>query len=312
MSTLQRFVILLALCLAAVLVPTGMYAHKAWTEMHTAAQKERGIAPSRAMLEVIKLTQQHRGLSALWLGGKADAAEARRAKAAEVETASGRYAQALDAGGAKGSPVAQRWAEALAAWQGLRTSVEGQRVDGPKSSALHTAAIGQMIAALNAGLDHWGLIFDPASDTYFMVIGALQEAPQMIEFTGQLRARGANLLSAGAAPSPVDRASYAGLTDRMDDAFKRVRHNLQRAAESNEADAATLKKTVSELDALGQRTVAYVRQHVVQPEQLQHPAPEFVAEMTRTIDGAYFSPSWTAFQADGGRDFSVIVDGVSN
>ena len=28
-------------------------------------------------------------------------------------------------------------------------------------------------------------------------------------------------------------------------------------------------------------------------------------------DDAYFSPSWTAFQADRGRDFSVIVDGVS-
>jgi hypothetical protein len=26
---------------------------------------------------------------------------------------------------------------------------------------------------------------------------------------------------------------------------------------------------------------------------------------------AYFSRSWMAFQADGGRDFSVIVDGVS-
>jgi hypothetical protein len=26
------------------------------------------------------------------------------------------------------------------------------------------------------------------------------------------------------------------------------------------------------------------------------------------VSGAYFSPSWTAFQADGGRDFSVIVD----
>jgi len=26
---------------------------------------------------------------------------------------------------------------------------------------------------------------------------------------------------------------------------------------------------------------------------------------------AYFSPSWTAFQAERGRDFSVIVDGVS-
>jgi hypothetical protein len=29
------------------------------------------------------------------------------------------------------------------------------------------------------------------------------------------------------------------------------------------------------------------------------------------LEGAYFSPSWTAFQADRGRDFSVIVDGVS-
>jgi hypothetical protein len=31
-----------------------------------------------------------------------------------------------------------------------------------------------------------------------------------------------------------------------------------------------------------------------------------------STQGAYFSPSWTAFQADRGRDFSVIVDGVSN
>ena len=38
-------------------------------------------------------------------------------------------------------------------------------------------------------------------------------------------------------------------------------------------------------------------------------APESYAELNRT---AYFSPSWTAFQADRGRDFSVIVDGVSN
>jgi len=27
---------------------------------------------------------------------------------------------------------------------------------------------------------------------------------------------------------------------------------------------------------------------------------------------AYFSPSWTVFQADRGRCFSVMVDGISN
>jgi len=35
---------------------------------------------------------------------------------------------------------------------------------------------------------------------------------------------------------------------------------------------------------------------------------EVVWEITRT---AYFSPSWTAFQVDGGRGFKVVVDGVS-
>jgi hypothetical protein len=29
------------------------------------------------------------------------------------------------------------------------------------------------------------------------------------------------------------------------------------------------------------------------------------------LTGAYFSPSWTAFQADRGRHFSGIVDSVS-
>ena len=44
-----------------------------------------------------------------------------------------------------------------------------------------------------------------------------------------------------------------------------------------------------------------------------------VASVTAKILGipkasldAYFSPTWTVFQAERGRDFSVIVDGISN
>jgi transposase len=49
-------------------------------------------------------------------------------------------------------------------------------------------------------------------------------------------------------------------------------------------------------------------------------APEQKSLLEETLDSdlaeldveiAYFSPSWTALQPDGGRDFSVIVDGVS-
>jgi hypothetical protein len=40
-------------------------------------------------------------------------------------------------------------------------------------------------------------------------------------------------------------------------------------------------------------------------------AVQSAAERVEQRAGAYFSPSWTAFQADRGRGFSVIVDGVS-
>jgi len=51
---------------------------------------------------------------------------------------------------------------------------------------------------------------------------------------------------------------------------------------------------------------------------------EYVEKMKAQLDGlnekmdtleakaAYFSPLWTAFQAERRRDFSVIVDGISN
>jgi hypothetical protein len=63
----------------------------------------------------------------------------------------------------------------------------------------------------------------------------------------------------------------------------------------SDADAAALQSI---------RSWCAGRPNVMQPLQLDVLQPQW--------PGAYFSPSWTAFQADRGRDFSVIVDGVSN
>ena len=45
--------------------------------------------------------------------------------------------------------------------------------------------------------------------------------------------------------------------------------------------------------------------------ELQIPWRELAGFRNVIVHGAYFSPSWTPFQADRGRHFSVIVDGVS-
>jgi hypothetical protein len=57
--------------------------------------------------------------------------------------------------------------------------------------------------------------------------------------------------------------------------------------------------------ALGVNRVVVIRDAVVVPLA-------FVERDEQQLClAAYFSPSWTGFQADGGRDFNVVVDGVS-
>ena len=57
-------------------------------------------------------------------------------------------------------------------------------------------------------------------------------------------------------------------------------------------------------------TPAFVQLPLPQDVQSAPPPPPPASASAQAPD-AYFSPSWTPFQADGGRDFSVIVDGVS-
>jgi hypothetical protein len=53
------------------------------------------------------------------------------------------------------------------------------------------------------------------------------------------------------------------------------------------------------------------KQNVPWPFELGQPALAPFLQSCNSLS-AYFSPSWTAFQADRGRYFNVIVDGVSN
>ena len=55
------------------------------------------------------------------------------------------------------------------------------------------------------------------------------------------------------------------------------------------------------LDALPIRTLSATLPHATT-----------LAHLGCTKLGAYFRPSWTTFQGDGGRGFRLIVDGVSN
>ena len=60
---------------------------------------------------------------------------------------------------------------------------------------------------------------------------------------------------------------------------------------------------------MGQELLIDVTQTIPLPEAADY---EIKIRTRQAEKVAYFSPSWTTFQAERGRDFSVIVDGISN
>lgn len=121
---------------------------------------------------------------------------------------------------------------------------------------------------------------------------------------------------------PTDYALKINADHLRRDAFVYVRQSTQRQVFEN-------TESTKRQYALRERAVALgwpiERVHVIDSDLglsgaqardrdgFQHLVTEVALGHAGIVLGldAYFSPSWTPFQADRGRDFSVIVDGVS-
>lgn len=232
-----RFTALMALCALAIVVPSALYTQSGWSLMRFTERETEGLAPARAMIKVIRLAQQHRGLSSAWLSGDESQGAVRAAKAEEVARAVEGVNALVAAHTATGSPLGKTWSGATSRWQAIVQDVQARKVDAATSSARQTVAITGLLDTSDAMLAHWGLFLDPDAATYYNVIATMQEMPRFIEIMGQMRARGAGLLAAGGSPGPTDRVRFETLASQLDQQFARVSAALQHAVQEEDSDA---------------------------------------------------------------------------
>src|SRR5688572_14426193 len=88
-----KFALVAALALGMSAVPATLVVRDHWQAMDTAQRQATGLAPAGALLKLLRVTQQHRGLSAAMLAGNEAALAKRQAVQAEVQ-------QAFDGAGA--------------------------------------------------------------------------------------------------------------------------------------------------------------------------------------------------------------------
>ncbi len=103
----RKFGLIGAVALAMVAFPTVLAVKVEIAALQAARAEATGIAPSGDVLELIRLTQQHRGLSARTLGGNEGSRAPLQARRAEVERALATVRQSI-AGVHDGVALVQR------------------------------------------------------------------------------------------------------------------------------------------------------------------------------------------------------------
>ena len=132
LSFSAKFALLGLLALVLIAVPSTLYVLGALHSGRQADREEQGVVPVQALLRLVALTQQHRGLAATVLGGDSTLQQARLAKQAELQRAFEASEQALRAAEV-GADLISAWRQVREQWQELSEQIGQGSIDARQS-----------------------------------------------------------------------------------------------------------------------------------------------------------------------------------
>jgi methyl-accepting chemotaxis protein len=282
LSVANRFKCVGFIALLLTAVPTALFVSTAYEAMLTARTEAQGVAPAKALLRVIQLTQEHRGIAALALGGDAAMQAAREAKQRETdaayETLSKTYASSVSDAQAKAT-----WDHAARAWEGLRGSLAEGRLSKAQSFGTHTEIVAQLFKASELLMDAFGLSRDAAPDRHQLIRASMDILPGLTEELGKARAKGAGLLAAKSA-SEAQRQELGMHLARAGESLSQMLSSIQRAGAGHPQNDLPLRDVAGRAEGLVREALRLGADEVVQAGMLQYAASDYFARFTAAID----------------------------
>ena len=313
----HKFMLIGALALGMLAVPTALLVQGYVANTRAAQREVAGLAPSADALRLIQLTQQHRGLSAAVLGGNEGLAAARQAKQLEVEQALARMKQSATVFG--DAPIVALVGRIATAWGASARGVGERAVDGAASFEQHTQLILDELILVEDITNTAGISLHPEPAGYYLYVAVLQHLPNLTEALGQMRARGALLLSRGAA-TPEERTRVEALADRMNERLRAARRALALATAADPSLTLALAAPLAAAVSAAEGALKLIDEKVVRPKTLDFPAADYFALTTQVIDTqfALISKSFDALrrqlvhtEAEAQRALVLLVSGLT-
>ncbi|WP_374380630.1 methyl-accepting chemotaxis protein [Pseudomonas fluvialis] len=237
-------------------------------------------ALTRPLAKVVELTQQHRGLSSMVLGGNADMRDKRAQRAEEVS----RALASLRASLAEDKRQLPAWQQIERDWQVLQA--QGLQLERAANFHAHTELVAQLLRLQIQLADAYGLSFDPDEASFYLMTAAINRLPFLLERFSRLRAQGAGALAQGHADS-AQRIALSVLNEEIRSAMLDVEAGLAKVAEQRPELRLSLEQAVAALYQKIQRVEQIVQGMLLHEDFQSTSAAQFFELTTEGITIGY-------------------------
>jgi methyl-accepting chemotaxis protein len=277
----QKFVILGTIALILVILPFSFYIIETEKTVSTAILETQGIAPTQNLLELVRLLQKHRGLSARLLSGDTQAAAQREATKKEANESVAKLDTLVKT--IANTKINEDWNSLTQHWRKLQVQVDKTEIPVPQSFQEHSSLIEDYLTLSDKIADQFGLPLDPDAKTYFMIQAFVYANPALTETLGKLRALGsAALVSKQATPADLQRLS--GLVDLATSQRKVALSSLEKAFVLDPLIKTELEALTNDASENYKTAIELLQKEILTAPQLTYPPKDYFDTYTKTID----------------------------
>ena len=284
LSLRAKMALIALLALAMASVPTGLLLMTSWSQWRSAQTELGGLAPAAALMQLMRLTQQHRGLANGVLNGN-PAGAADRDKVAQALQA--QWPGLQNAVGALGAPdMRSRVGEHKAELERLLDAVQQRSLKASDSFGQHSRQVDRQMELLYDVAVVSNLVLHPQAAGYFLQDASLRQLPPVIEAMARLRGAGMGVLARGDA-SPAERAQLAALLSQARTQAAAVDKALKLVLQAEPGLSAQLLRPLNDAMTQLRDGLTYVDAHLLQSAALDEKPAAWWARTTQAIDAQY-------------------------
>lgn len=247
--------------------------------VRTSQRELEGIGLIKIFSQSLQVTQLHRGLSSVLIGGDSEVKTSRAAMAEEVASKLMLAEKSLPpnlASSKHWSQIKEKWGELYR--DGLKLTVQ-------ENFTAHTRLIEQIRIFEAITADEYSLTLDSEIDTYYLLDSVIKKLPNALEHLGRIRAYGAGILVEKQI-TEQQKITINTMIAQLGEEVGKLQNNLMKVSLRDAAKQDSITIVSKNISDIVQQATNLVEVNILSEHLTMRPK-DFVAKTTVAIDMGY-------------------------